>query len=106
MPNEASMPEHVRATVTRVRLTIRPDETFEIEQSGIPSSGEASLHDQRATLYVKRIFDRPVSQSSEGTIKQNLPLELERKADGTVSFTDPGGFYREPVTLRRKQGDR
>jgi hypothetical protein len=101
LENESTIPVEMRTTLKQVKLTIKPDETFELVQAGIPYSGRADLHDKKATIAVTTIFGKPVSDSGEGAVKQNLPIQLTMDSPQYVSLVDPGAFQGGTVRLSK-----
>ena len=92
----------VKATINRIRLTLKPDGSFEMVRSGIPETGDFRSGGDRAFLTIKTRFGQPVSLSGPGTQAMNRDLTLDWQKDDSLLFTDPAGFDTHPVLLDRK----
>jgi hypothetical protein len=93
--------DDVKRTVNYLKITILPDGTFHMLESGLNKSGTHNLGSDKAFLTVKRVLDRPI-QSGTGTDRENQDLVLEWQEDGSVLWHDPRGFDDDPVRLSLK----
>lgn len=91
-------PEDIATTVRRVRLTIKPDGTFELIESGAPRNGLFLASGRSGTLRTLTVFGKPVEQLNEPVPEAELALN----GDGTATLTDPSSPDGKPVILRRE----
>lgn len=96
----------IHQTLTRVKLTLREDGTFELIEAGLPRAGEAAYGSSEATLQARKFMDRPIERMGSSAEAMNQPMKLRWVGDGTIEFQDPGGFDTSPVVLRRLSSGR
>ena len=98
---QSSAPDDVERTINLLRITILPDGTFEMLESGLSKSGTTRLDGDKAYLKVKKLLGQPIEQSGPGTQRENEDLVLEWGEDGTVVWHDPSGYGGVEVQLKR-----
>ncbi len=97
-----SAPLDIRNTINLLKVTILPDGTFEMVESGVSKSGRHRLGEDKAFLTIKKVLGRPIEQSGRGTQSQNLDLTLTWQEDGSILWNDPAGQDGHPVRLTLK----
>jgi hypothetical protein len=103
--NRVDEVDDVARSINHIKLTIKPDGTFQLLRSGIGDSGSHQLGEDKAFLKITHHLDRPIQQMGPGAEKMNKDLILRWQDDGSITFEDPGGFDVGPVRLTRQQPD-
>jgi hypothetical protein len=93
---DPATPLHERNTINLLRIRILPDGTFEMLESGIPIEGTCVLGSKKAFLRPRKTLGQPVDPS------KSKEMTLTWQDDGTVLWTDPGGFDGGSVRLSMK----
>lgn len=84
----------MRFTLLTVTLDIREDGTYQLEDSGLTSSGEVRWSGDRAELVPKMILERRApSDAPRPRLRRLSPTVLE--------LIPAGGLFAEPVQLQR-----
>jgi len=92
-------------TLGDIRLIIESGGRFKMTMEGIPLTGSVRYEDEKAYLKIETRFGSPMERESAEVQKANKEMILTSQKDGTVSFVDPGGYFPEPLILKRKTGD-
>lgn len=100
-PGANEDPSAIRS-ISKVELTLKPDGTFELFQTGIPKSGNVAYGDGGARLDVRFIAQRSLSTMDPETAKRNQSLMIKPLENGSLEFLDPGDFDPRPIELIRK----
>lgn len=98
---EPGMDPAIHQTLTRVKLTLREDGTFELIEAGMPREGDAAFGATETTLQARRFMGRPIERMGSSAEAMNQPMKLRWVGDGTIEYRDPAGFDTSPVVLRR-----
>lgn len=94
-PEGRVLSEQIRGTLLSVRLEIRTDGTYALEDSGITSAGEVRFGAKSCDLVAKFILERPAPS--------NTPIVRLRRIDArTVELVGAGSLFPGPVRLYRK----
>ncbi len=88
--------------INKVKVELRPDGTFLLEETGIPKEGVWRVEDGKALLKIKTVLGRPIEDRGDGAVKMNEELELKRIDKDTITYFDPV-WDEEPLQLRRTQ---
>jgi hypothetical protein len=83
-----------------VILDLKSDRTFILTRGGMPTQGNYTLSNDKATLTITKILDQPIEKQSDMVKKQNVPIHLTRNKDGSITLEDPGDFGRDPIILK------
>lgn len=86
-------PSHIVGPLSRVRLELRPDGTFSLENTSLTFSGNWQADGSIITLQIKESLGKRVTYRPAPT--------LEKHPEGWL-FKDPGGADSAPVVLRRE----
>ena len=96
-------------TLGKIEVTIHPDRTFDLFESGLPKGGTVSYSSGKAYLKIETVMNKPLSEQGEVAVKMNHDITLRFIDDNTVEYVDPGsprrnpdGTAPEPVKLERK----
>lgn len=93
----ASADPVIAETLALVRLTIKPDGTFDLLDGGFTASGEASLGRARSQLVVRKVLGSAATLPFD---RKNLNIALERRPDGSILLSG-SAFGVGPVRLQR-----
>ena len=100
---KASMPDDsIRNTINYMRLTMRRDMTFDMEESGMFKSGTYRIVDGKALLTITHVMERRIEQLGSGAEEMNLDLTGELQDDGSMLYRDPGGFDDKYIRLVKR----
>lgn len=86
-------PSHIVGPLARVRLELRPDGTFSLENTSLTFSGNWQAEGSIITLQIKESLGKRVNYRPAPT--------LEKHPEGWL-FKDPGGADSAPVVLKRE----
>jgi|GEM_PF-1918166 len=90
----------IAGTLRQIKLELKSDRTFELIRAGMPTEGNYSISQDTATLTVTKVLGRFIEGESETVKKQNAPISITRKEDGSIILIDPADFGRKPITLK------
>jgi hypothetical protein len=88
-------------TLGQVTLSIDSGR-FNLTETGIPYSGTVRYADDKAYLKVETRFGTPISKEPIEIQNQLKEYVLTPLKNGQLSYVDPGGNFREPLTLERQ----
>lgn len=99
---DPDMPDdYIKKGVNTIRLEINDNGTFRMVDSMIPKSGTFKVGSEGAKLKITHVMERPISEMGDGAATMNKEISLVLKEDGTLVFTDPGGFDEGPVVMKK-----
>jgi hypothetical protein len=96
-------------TLGKVEVTIHPDRTFDLFESGLPKAGTVSYSNGKAYLKIETLMGKPIEGEGDAAVKMNHDITLTLLDDNTLQYVDPGsprrdpdGTMPEPLKLERK----
>ncbi len=88
----------VTVSLSTVRLTIKPDGTFQLIEESFDKGGNAILGGETGRLDITTTLGRPVQSLGDEAVTGAGERRLKLKKDGTIQF-ERDGF--EPLVLKR-----
>lgn len=102
IPNGKGLPKAIFNTLATVHLTITNDERFTLQDAGVPVAGTVSYEHGDAYLHSTTVMDQALERQDPQTRQQyGSPIRLAPVSDGTLRYSDPGGFDRDGIILSR-----
>lgn len=98
--NSGENPGVVR-TLGQVTLEIKGN-TFKLTEAGMPVAGSVTFRDGKARLKIETRAGTPIEREPKEIQGQIKEIELTPRSDGNMDFYDPGGFFPDPLTLKRE----
>ena len=85
---------NVARQISKVAVRLHKNGRFELVEGTMPQEGFFKLEGDKAVLTVKQAAKHKVSEETE--------ITLEKKEDGTLTYTNPAGLSPTPVVLARE----
>lgn len=76
---------------------------FKLVEAGINMEGTLRYEDGKAYLKIESRLGMSVENEPKEVRDQLREIVLTPRPDGNLDFFDPGGFFTEPVTLKREK---
>lgn len=100
MKGQPGAPPYVMFTANQIKLTIRDDGRFQLQDMGVPKEGIVQYHGDKATLTVTKMAGRDPASFSPSL--QADPETIELSAQGRdLIYTDKRDLDPAPVHLTR-----
>ena len=87
--------------LSKLDLTVRPNGTFELVESGMPYEGKSRESGGTLYLRIETVMGKPVESEPAYKKVGEIELELKPLENGRLQFTDPAGFEKKPVVMER-----
>lgn len=101
MKGDPAAAPYVMFTANTIKLNIKPNGRFELQDMGIPEQGNVSFLGHSAVLTVTEIMGVDMERQSVATLSRIGPIELTAQSDGTILYSDPKSIDPSIVRLKR-----
>jgi hypothetical protein len=101
MKGASGTPSYVMLTLNTIKLTIKPNGQFWLQDMGVPKEGRVSVDGDKALLNITKIAGVDAGRQSVATQESIAPIELKAMPDATLIYNDPKNSDPAPIQLKR-----